>query len=496
MRILMVSAEMAPHAKVGGLADVTAALSRALARRGHDVRVVLPLYGKMTRGEDQVRLLKKLPPLSVRVGQQVHDIRFHMLGSASAAVKIYLVQSELFDGRGIYTDERGEGYGDSLQRAALHTAASLLLPRLLDWPVDIVHAHDAASAPALVFRQQWYGGRALPGPAATVMTIHNMAHQEKAGLAAGELLGLPRALCTYPGLLEFHGEVNLLKGGILAADEVTTVSPTYAVETCSDPLAGCGLQEVLAGRGDHYSGILNGGDYETWNPEKDSLLPANFSATQLAGKAACRKALIQELGLNPASGGPLCGFVSRLVHQKGVDLMLPILERLAGDGFSFAVLGTGEKRLEEEMRELAGRLPGQVAFVDAFDETLAHRIYAGSDVFLMPSLFEPCGLSQMYALRYGTPPVVRRTGGLADTVTDVDTPEGTGFLFDDPRPEALLAVLRRVEEVFPDKQRWREIMTRGMACDFSWEVAAAGYEEIYARALADNKALGPAENEA
>lgn len=487
----MVSAEMAPYAKVGGLADVTAALSRALARRGHDVRVVLPLYEEQTRGAEQVRLLKKLPPLAVRVGQEVHDIRFHMLGSPSAAVKVYLVQADLFAGRGIYTDENGEGFADSLSRAALHTAAALLLPRLLDWPVDILHAHDAASAPALVYRHQWYAGRELPGPAGTVLTIHNLAHQEKAGAAAGEIMGLPRALCTYPGLLEFHGEVNLLKAGILAADQVTTVSPTYAVETRADALAGCGLHEVLAGRGDHYSGILNGGDYETWNPEKDADLPAPYSAARLDGKAVCREALIKELGLNAGAPGPLCGFVSRLVHQKGVDLMLPILDRLAGDGFTFAILGTGEKRLEEEMRSLAARLPRQVAFIDAFDEALAHRIYAGSDVFLMPSLFEPCGLSQMYALRYGTPPVVRRTGGLADTVLDVDHEQGTGFVFDEARPEALLAALRRVEEVFPDRKRWAGIMSRGMACDFSWEAAAEGYEVIYARALGGEGTAAP-----
>ncbi len=492
MQIMMVSAEMAPFAKVGGLADVTAALSRALARRGHDVRVVLPLYGEMTRDADKVRLLKKLPPLSVRVGQRVHDIRFHMLGSPSAAVKVYLVEADLFAGRGIYTDAQGQGFGDSLERAALHSAASLLLPRLLDWSVDIVHAHDAASAPALVYRQQWYGGRALPGPAATVMTIHNMAHQETAGLGGGEVLGLPRALCTYPGLLEFHGQVNLLKGGILAADRVTTVSPTYAVETRSDAQAGCGLHEILAGRGDRYTGILNGGDYEMWNPEKDADLPATYTAASLEGKAACRQALLKELKLNARASGPLCGFVSRLVTQKGVDLLWPILERLAGDGFTFAILGTGEKRLEDEMRVLAERLPGHVAFIDAFDEALAHRIYAGSDVFLMPSLFEPCGLSQMYALRYGTPPVVRRTGGLADTVTDAGQPEGTGFVFDEARPDALLAVLRRVEEAFADREGWTALMRRGMVCDFSWETAARGYEAVYEAALAAGRAAGTA----
>jgi starch synthase len=487
LRIMMVSAEMAPYAKVGGLADVTTALSRALARKGHDVRVVLPLYGAEIKDADKIRLFKKLPPLSVRVGNEVHDIRFHMLGSPSAAVKIYLVQSPLFEGRGIYTDENGEGYSDSLQRAALHTASALLLPRLLDWPVDILHAHDAASAPALIYRHHWYGGRPLPGPAGTVLTIHNLAHQETASPAEGEVMGLPRALSTYPGLLEFHGQVNLLKGGILAADEVTTVSPNYAVETRSDPTAGCGLNEVLARRGKRYSGILNGGDYDTWDPGKDPDLPATYSAGNLSGKAVCRQALLEELELEADLPGPLCGFVSRLVHQKGVDTLLPVMERLAGDGFTFAILGTGEKRLEQEMRQVAEAVPGRIAFIDSFNEALAHRIYAGSDVFLMPSLFEPCGLSQMYALRYGTPPLVRRTGGLADTVSDVSQPGGTGFLFEDPRPEALLATMRRVEEAFADRSAWQETMVRGMACDFSWGAAAAGYEEVYERVLSGSR---------
>lgn len=470
---------MAPFAKVGGLADVTLALSRALAARGHDVRVVVPLYGSLDRTRLKIRLLKKLPSLQVRVGQHMHDIRFHQLGAPNAAVKIFLVASGLFDRPGIYTDARGEGYPDSLARAALHTQAALLLPGLLEWPVDVVHAHDAASAPALVYRRQWYSGRGLPGVAGTVLTIHNLAHQESHPAADIGTLGLPSSLAVFPGLLEFHGRVNLLKAGILSADRVTTVSPTYAEETRSGAEFGCGLQEVLAARGGHYTGILNGGDYDTWDPRRDTLLPAPFTPDDLRGKAACRAALVRRLGLDAPVDRPLCGFVSRLVGQKGVDLLLPILDRLADDGFTFAVLGTGEQRLQQEMLAAAARRPDRIAFIDAFDEGLAHLIYAGSDLFLMPSAFEPCGLSQMYALRYGTPPVVRRTGGLADTVTDAADPAGTGFVFDRSRPEALLAALRRAEELFTDPAAWLALQRRGMACDFSWEAAASGYEDIY-----------------
>ncbi len=479
---------MAPFAKVGGLADVVAALSRSLAGRGHDVRVVLPLYGDLDRKAENIRPLKKLPPLAIRVGQQVHDIRFHVRGSTSSAVKIYLVEcSSLFDKPGIYTYADGSGFDDSLQRASLHSQAALLLPRLLDWPADVVHAHDASAVPAVLYRRQWYAGQNLPGPGGTLLTIHNLAHQENHGLDAVDTLGLARSQAVYPGLLEFHGRLNLLKAGILGADLVNTVSPNYARETVGSSEYGCGLQEILQSRGQDYSGILNGGDYQTWDPTKDKALAATYGPGRMAGKAKCRKALLGELKLSPEKDKPVCGFVGRLVQQKGVELLLPIMGRLAADGFAFAILGTGEKRLEEAMREAATQHRGRIAFVDKFDEALAHRIYAGSDLFLMPSLFEPCGLSQMYSLRYGTPPVVRWTGGLADTVADAGAESGTGFVFNDSRSESLLAALRRAELMFADSVRWKDLLASGMACDFSWNLAAEQYENLYKTVIGKQK---------
>ncbi len=476
----MVSAEMAPFAKVGGLADVAAALSRALAGRKHDVRVVLPLYGDLDRKAENIRPLKKLPPMTIRVGQQVHDIRFHVRGSTSSALKIYLVECpSLFEKPGIYTYADGTGFEDSLQRASLHAQAALMLPRLLDWPVDVIHCHDASAVPAILYRKQWYSGRQLPGPAGTLLTIHNLAHQEVHGLDAVETLGLARSQASYPGLLEFHGQLNLLKAGILGADLVNTVSPNYARETTGSSEYGCGLQEILQSRGKDYSGILNGGDYETWDPTRDKALAATYGPGNMAGKLKCRKALLRDLKLTPETGKPVCGFVGRLVGQKGIDLLLPIMGRLADDGFAFAILGTGESHLEEATRKAAAKHSARIAFVDKFDEALAHRIYAGSDLFLMPSLFEPCGLSQMYSLRYGTPPVVRWTGGLADTVSDAGPESGTGFVFNDSRPESLLVALRRAEVMFGDAVRWKDLQTAGMACDFSWDVAAGEYEELY-----------------
>jgi len=480
VNILMVSAEMAPFVKVGGLADVVAALSAAMASRKHDVRVVMPLYGHLDRAKEKIRPLAKLPPLALRVGQDMHDIRFHMRGSPRAGVKIYLVECpSLYDQKGVYADEHGKVFPDALARAALHGQAALILARLLEWPVDVIHAHDAEAAPAILFRRHWYAGRELPGPAGSLLTIHNLAHQAIHPVAGVDTVGLPRSMATYPGLLEFHGKLNLMKAGILAADRVNTVSPTYARETTEDPVFGCGLEGVLAGRGDAFSGILNGADYGSWDPRKDQALPAAFGPADLSGKQECRRALLKEMGLKPADGKPLCGFVGRLVDQKGLDLLLPLLGRLAADGFTFAVLGTGDKDLEAMVGKAAALNPDKVAFVGAFDESLARRIYAGSDLFLVPSLFEPCGLSQMYSLRYGTLPVVRRTGGLADTIIDAGRKHGNGFVFDDANPEDLLAALRRAEALWEDRQAWGRMQVRGMKCDFSWSRSAARYEKLY-----------------
>jgi starch synthase len=480
VNILMVSAEMAPFAKVGGLADVVAALSAAMASRKHDVRVVMPLYGHLDRAKEKIRPLAKLPPLALRVGQDMHDIRFHMRGSPRAGVKIYLVECpSLYDQKGVYADEHGKVFPDALARAALHGQAALILARLLEWPVDVIHAHDAEAAPAILFRRHWYAGRELPGPAGSLLTIHNLAHQAIHPVAGVDTVGLPRSMATYPGLLEFHGKLNLMKAGILAADRVNTVSPTYARETTEDPVFGCGLEGVLAGRGDAFSGILNGADYGSWDPRKDQALPAAFGPADLSGKQECRRALLKEMGLKPADGKPLCGFVGRLVDQKGLDLLLPLLGRLAADGFTFAVLGTGDKDLEAMVGKAAALNPDKVAFVGAFDESLARRIYAGSDLFLVPSLFEPCGLSQMYSLRYGTLPVVRRTGGLADTIIDAGRKHGNGFVFGDANPEDLLAALRRAETLWEDRQAWGRMQVRGMKCDFSWSRSAARYEKLY-----------------
>lgn len=490
MNILMVSAEYAPLAKVGGLADAVAGLAGALSARGHDVRVVLPAYGA-TAGAVAAAGFRPAPGPSqpVRIGQRYRQVSWLEKPRAGRGPRLYLVDAPALFGGQVY-DQAG-GPRLALERAALLAQAALLLPARLGWPVDVVHAHDAHAALAPVCRRLWFDDATLPGPAATVLTIHNLAHQEIHAAEAATALGLPAEAVAYPGLLEFHGRANLMKGAILAADAVNTVSPTYAVETVADGAFGCGLEGVLAGRGSAYRGILNGADYVAWNPRADKALAAPFSASAPAAREQGRRALRQELGLaGVPAGQPVCGFVGRLVSQKGIELLLPLVERLADDGIGFAILGTGDAALEERTLAAARSRPGRVAFVRGFDDALARRIYGGSDLFLMPSLFEPCGLGQMYALRYGAPPVVRRTGGLADTVVDAALPDGDGFVFDEARPDALLAALRRAESLWRDRGAWAALQARGMRRLFDWDRSAAQYERMYDEAGGRGPAAG------
>jgi starch synthase len=464
---------------VGGLADMVASLSRALARRGHDVRVLLPLYGDIDRQRHSVRRLERLPAWPIRVGQTWRAARLHVKGSGSSAVKVYLVENpELFGRPGVYTDPAGGVFPDALARAVLHAQAALGLPLLLDWIPDVIHVHDAATALVPVYHRRWAAGHPELAKGGTLLTIHNLAHQME--LPAGGLaeIGLPAALGVYPGPLEYHGRLNVLKAGIIDAGRVNTVSPTYAREVVADEDFGCGLDGVLRARGAHFSGILNGADLDEWNPARDRHLPTRYTLEQPAGRRVCRQALLAELGLSDGES-PLAGFVGRLVEQKGIDILLPVLDGLLADGWRLALLATGDPAYREPLAAAAARHRGRLAFLERFDEGLAHRFYAGCDLFLMPSRFEPCGLAQMYALRYGAVPVVRRTGGLADTVVDAERPDGTGFVFDAYRPDALRSALARARRSWSDAPFWTNLVRRGMQVRFSWEASAMAYERLY-----------------
>ncbi len=479
MRVLYITPEVFPLVKTGGLADVAGALPKALRRLGVDVRLLVPGYRSVMAAAGPLRPLAAVPGLP---GGQAGRL---LAGMAPGEVPLYVLEAPaLYDRPGNpYLDPAGLDWPDNdLRFAALGwTAAAMAAPSLADgWTPELLHGQDWQSglAPAYVALR---GG---PRPA-TVLTIHNIAYQGLFPAARLALLNLPPHSFAIHGV-EHNGHIGFLKAGLYYADRISTVSPTYAREI-QTPVEGRGLQGLLTARGADLWGILNGVDDEVWNPAADPLIEARYDADTLERKAANRQALERDLGLRHDEAAPLFGCVARLTVDKGLDLLAAALPRLVALGGRLALLGTGERDLETAFREAARRHPGAVAARIGFDEALAHRIQAGADVILVPSRSEPCGLTQLYALRYGSLPLVQRAGGLADTVRDADEagPEATGVVFSPATTSALEQALARAVALFKDRGRWRAMQRRGMALDHSWAAAARRYRELYDAALAD-----------
>ena len=482
MRVLFIASEVAPWSKTGGLADVASALPRALAARGHEVLVVSPRYALIDPAA--ARLERRTASVAVRFPHG--EERGGLFTRDERGVRwAFLDHEGFFDRAGVYGDAEGD-YPDNDLRFAFLSVGGLVAARELGFLPDVVHAHDwQTGLVPLALRRGWAGADPLFA-APTVFTIHNLAYQGRFPPGAMERLGLPADVFSPTGL-EFWDDVSLLKSGLAFSEQLTTVSPRYAVEIRSGPEQGAGFEGLLAHRGHSLHGILNGADYEHWSPETDPALAAPYSADHLGGKARCKAALLAELGLEGDSR-PLIGVVGRLAHQKGVDLVAEAMPRLVDLGVSVALVGSGDAALERTFRELARRFAGRLGVRLGFDDALAHRVQAGADLFLMPSRFEPCGLAQRYALRYGAPPVVRGVGGLRDTVIDADAdPErGVGFVFEEATADALVAATARALAA-RGEPRWSAIVQRGMALDFSWDRAAAAYERVYAQARGVNE---------
>jgi starch synthase len=487
IRVLHVAAECHPLVKTGGLADVVGALPQALADLGADVRLLLPGLPPISDALQQRRDVCTLGPLFG--AGRVTLCRGRVV---SQRVPVYVIDAPFLyrRGGGPYQDEDGTEWRDNLQRFALlgwtaaHVAAGELDPQ---WTPDIVHAHDWHAGLACAYIRAHPGGQA-----STVFTIHNLAFQGLFPEADFATLGLPRE-ALQPDGLEFHDQISFLKAGLVYADRITTVSPTYAAEIATREF-GCGMDGLIRQRGSAVRGILNGVDPALWNPQTDVNLPARFSAHGLSGKGRCKRALQAELGLAKSADGPLFALVSRFTHQKGLDLVLEALPAVLDSGAQVAVLGAGDPGLEAALIAAAQAQPLRVAVRIGYDEALAHRLIAGSDAVLVPSRFEPCGLTQLYGLRYGTLPVVRRTGGLADTVIDAGeengpTQVGTGFCFDVASGAELAGTMQRAVRYYRQPERWRSLMRRAMAQDFSWHEAARRtlllYEELRGSATLD-----------
>ena len=471
----MICPEITPFAKTGGLADVAGTLSLALERRGHELCLIMPAYLCVLQGGFKLEetAIKLTVPLSDRPAEG--SVLRTTIGKN---ISVYFVRDHghgYFDRDALYGTSHGD-YPDNAERYVFFSRAALEVLR--QQPVDIIHCHDWHSGLSIVFLKTQ--GDRYPEliSAKTVFTVHNLGFQGIFGEPAWPLLNLDKSYFT-PQYLEFYGNINFLKGALVFADKITTVSPSYAQEIM-DMEQGFGLEGVLRERARDVVGILNGVDYNQWSPETDPFIAKQYGENNLTGKRICKKSLQRSLGL-PGKSDALLGMICRLTSQKGVDLVEKIFDELMERNLQMVLLGTGESRYEQFFTSAARRFPEKFAARIGFDEALAHQIEAGADIFLMPSLYEPCGLNQMFSLKYGTIPLVRAVGGLKDTVDDYDPEKrtGTGFVFGPYEPQALLEAIERAVQVFKDKRAWTAIRRQAMSMDFSWDRSAKLYSALY-----------------
>lgn len=469
LRILFLSSEVAPFSKTGGLGDVSGALPWAMAARGHDVRVMTPLY----RGVPRTGLQLVGAPLVLEFPFGPVELRLFSQPMPSGQL-FFLDAPELFDRDEYY------GYPDDARRFAAYGMGALAFAQREGFVPDVVQANDWPTGLALLALRTGFAHTPL-GKAKRVFTIHNLAYQGLFPKFDLETLGIPWDLFN-PAGVEFYDRLSFMKTALVSADLITTVSPTYAKEI-QTPQFGAGLDGLLRHRADVLHGILNGVDVAEWNPATDVFLPKQYTVKELAGRALCKKELIASCRIDaPVDGMPLFGVIGRMAEQKGADLLQAALPKLLEQGASAIVLGAGDESVQHAWRALAAKYPRRLSVRVGFDNSLAHRIEAGSDFFLMPSRFEPCGLSQMYSLLYGAVPVVHGVGGLLDTVVDLAEPDGNGIVFRKPTPEALFEALVRAVELYRDPPRLAAVQARGMRADFAWNAAAAEYERLFTSA--------------
>src|SRR5881392_1025851 len=475
MRILMISAEGPPLQRTGAVIDVMDGLPAALRSRGHEVCVALPFYREIQEN----RAFKKKDTgiaVDIQVGEKVYVARY-LEGRSASGVQLLLIRcDEFFDRDGIY-GEHGKPYEDNASRFIFFCKATLELSRRLTPQVQVLHAHDWAAALVPVFV------RAQGLPFKTVLTIHHVADQGSFwGLDFG-LTNLPEEFFTLHGV-EFFGRLNFLKGGILYTDRITTVSEHYRREILT-PAGACGLDEVLRENAHRLSAISDGVDYTRWNPASDRLLPARYDAKRLRGKEVCREALLRQMNLAPEPRGPVFGMVTRVIQEKGFEILVPLLDRLLWDDVRLIVLGEGDPAFETALAVTARKFPSKFAYQKHYDEKVAHLIQAGTDISLIPSRFEPAGLGAMYNLKYGALPVARVTGGIQEIIEDYDpsTDSGYGFLCYEYSSDAFWDAMKRARQIFCDRTLWTKLMKRAMARNFSWDVSAQHYEALYSELI-------------
>jgi starch synthase len=480
VKIAFLASEAAPYAKTGGLADVAGSLPLELSRQGRDVAVFIPYYRNVKAlGLPLIKVLEAHP-----LAWRGRTVPVTIWADPTTAYPVCFVENdEFFDRVFIYGTATGD-YTDNGERYAFFAKAVLESLKVLPFEADILHVHDWQTAIALAYLKHVYAGDPFYAGMKSLFSIHNLAYQ---GLFPPDTLtriGLPESLFRMEDL-EFYGKVSYLKAGLLYASALGTVSPRYAREIQS-PDFGCGLDGLLRRRAGDLTGILNGVDYKLWNPATDAAIPARYTKADPSGKAVCRKALLEAFGLPaPPAGAPIAGMVARLAGQKGLDLLIEAMSGLFAMGVKLVVLGTGDLAVQDALQSARDRFPSFLGLKIGFDEALARKIYAGSDLFLVPSRYEPCGLTQMISLKYGTIPVVRAVGGLDDSVEEFNESRGTGtgFKFEAFEPPAMIQAVRRAVHVYRQPRIWPALVKNAMTADFSWERSARAYLDLYDRIM-------------
>ncbi len=482
MRILEVSSEVAPFARTGGLGDVLGALPRALAKLENEVIVAMPRYESIDF--DKHRLVRQNWTMPITVGDKTYPLEVDIIRNHRTKIHYWMIHNEKLFGRSeLYRDiKTGKDYVDNDDRFIFFNRAVLEIAKKLGWRPDVIHCHDWQAALIPAYVKTGFGDDRFFENVKTVLTIHNLAFQGTFPADTFPKLGLPEDLFyAMTGPFEFFGNVNFLKSAVMLADKVTTVSEQYAKEIQTSVEFGAGLDGVLTQRSHDLSGIVNGVDYLVWSPSRDNHLPYRYSMANLGGKRKSKIELLGKAGLPIRENTPLVGVISRLADQKGFDLIAEAADEMFSMNLQMILLGTGEKEYHRLFTALQKKYPDKLKVYLAFDDSLAHFIEGGSDIFLMPSRYEPCGLNQLYSLKYGTVPVVRKVGGLADTVEDYnpETTEGTGFVFEEYTSEAMLEALSRAVTLFAQKRPWKKLAKAGMQQDFSWDVSAGKYLRLF-----------------
>jgi starch synthase len=481
LNIAFITPEAVPYAKTGGLADISGVLPGLFSKMGHAVKMFLPLYREVSL------ICRDMVPfdsdIDIDIGGDIRRAEIFYRRDENTGVDVYFVGNRFFyDRQDLYREpSTGRDYEDNDERYIFFCRAVLEVIKRLQWPIDVYHCHDwqAALVPSYIntlFKNDPFFARA-----ATVFTIHNLAYQGQFPASTFPRLGIDSSFFGPVGPFEFWGKVNFMKSAVIFSDVITTVSPTYAREIQGSNEFGMGLEGVLRDRASDLYGVLNGVDYDTWSPRKDKFIPHNFFINNLSGKRKNKLELLHMAGFPVRMEHPLFGMISRLDNQKGFDLIKAIMPEMMAMDLQFVLLGTGDLMYHQFFNDMIARYPDRFQAYLQFDNRMAHLIEAASDVFLMPSRYEPCGLNQMYSMRYGTVPLVRKVGGLADTVVDFneENQEGTGFVFEEYSPIALLETIKRAIRLFGRKRTWYKIAKRGMRQDFSWENSARKYIRLY-----------------